>query len=118
MFGLSPIVDWCLENLNERAITDDNVVFGYGSLLWNPGFEPAETVTATLSGYHRNFACCRSIIAGPSNNRAWFNWALATRFAPALRFRVAVATGRVLVAKLRERELISSAYEEGTCHGP
>ena len=35
-------------------------VFGYGSLLWNPGFVPAEAVTATLSGYHRSF-CMLSI---------------------------------------------------------
>lgn len=28
-------------------------VFGYGSLLWNPGFEVAETVPARLTGYTR-----------------------------------------------------------------
>ena len=35
-------------------------VFGYGSLLWNPGFKVAEEVPATLSGYARSF-CMRSI---------------------------------------------------------
>ena len=35
-------------------------VFGYGSLLWNPGFEVAESVIATLPGYARSF-CMRSI---------------------------------------------------------
>ena len=35
-------------------------VFGYGSLLWNPGFEYAQSQLATLSGYHRCF-CMRSI---------------------------------------------------------
>ena len=35
-------------------------VFGYGSLLWNPGFEAQERVIATLPGYHRSF-CMRSI---------------------------------------------------------
>ena len=35
-------------------------VFGYGSLLWNPGFKPREEVIATLPGYHRSF-CMRSI---------------------------------------------------------
>lgn len=28
-------------------------VFGYGSLMWRPGFEPAETQAALLYGYHR-----------------------------------------------------------------
>ena len=35
-------------------------VFGYGSLLWNPGFEYREKTLATLDGWHRSF-CMRSI---------------------------------------------------------
>ena len=35
-------------------------VFGYGSLLWNPGFEIVEQVVATLPNYARSF-CMRSI---------------------------------------------------------
>ncbi|MCQ0969865.1 gamma-glutamylcyclotransferase [Paracoccus sp. TK19116] len=35
-------------------------VFGYGSLMWDPGFDPAETVVARLDGYSRSF-CMRSI---------------------------------------------------------
>ncbi|MDH5750802.1 MAG: gamma-glutamylcyclotransferase [Deltaproteobacteria bacterium] len=34
-----------------------NWVFGYGSLMWRPGFRPAERRAALLDGYHRNF--CR-----------------------------------------------------------
>lgn len=30
-------------------------VFGYGSLMWNPGFPFAERHAATLPGYHRSF---------------------------------------------------------------
>ncbi|MFD0388850.1 gamma-glutamylcyclotransferase [Tistrella bauzanensis] len=29
-------------------------VFGYGSLMWRPGFEPVESRTALLRGYHRS----------------------------------------------------------------
>ncbi|MCB2106794.1 MAG: gamma-glutamylcyclotransferase [Rhodobacteraceae bacterium] len=35
-------------------------VFGYGSLMWRPGFEPAEIAAATLSGFHRDL-CLISI---------------------------------------------------------
>ena len=35
-------------------------VFGYGSLLWNPGFEVADSVIGTLPDYARSF-CMRSI---------------------------------------------------------
>lgn len=30
-------------------------VFGYGSLIWNPTFQPAETRRATAIGWHRSF---------------------------------------------------------------
>ena len=30
-------------------------VFGYGSLIWDPRFEPAETRAATLRGCRRSF---------------------------------------------------------------
>ncbi|MBM3572043.1 MAG: gamma-glutamylcyclotransferase [Alphaproteobacteria bacterium] len=30
-------------------------IFGYGSLMWNPGFEPVDTRPALLRGYHRRF---------------------------------------------------------------
>ena len=35
-------------------------VFGYGSLLWKPGFDVAESVIGRLPGYARSF-CMRSI---------------------------------------------------------
>lgn len=35
-------------------------VFGYGSLMWRPGFEPAEIRPALLRGYHRAL-CVHSI---------------------------------------------------------
>jgi cation transport protein ChaC len=34
-------------------------VFGYGSLIWNPGFEFAESHLGQVHGYHRTF-CIRS----------------------------------------------------------
>ena len=35
-------------------------VFGYGSLIWNPGFDVVETRIARLPGWHRSF-CMSSI---------------------------------------------------------
>ncbi|MEM8592527.1 MAG: gamma-glutamylcyclotransferase, partial [Pseudomonadota bacterium] len=35
-------------------------VFAYGSLMWNPGFAPAEASLARLQGYARSF-CMWSI---------------------------------------------------------
>lgn len=51
------------ENLTERKqafieslrIESDIWVFGYGSLMWNPGFEHVESRPALLYGWHRAF---------------------------------------------------------------
>jgi cation transport protein ChaC len=89
-------------------------VFGYGSLLWNPGFDPAEAVTATLSGYHRSF-CMLSIHHRGTEEEPGLVLALDT--APGhqctgVAFRVKEAEEDAVLATLRERELISSAYYE------
>ena len=34
-------------------------IFGYGSLIWDPGFEPLEQRLGQVHGYHRAF-CIRS----------------------------------------------------------
>lgn len=89
-------------------------VFGYGSLLWNPGFEVAQQQIAQLPGYTRSF-CMRSIhhrgtVAEPGLVLALDEVHGATCAGVAL----AVAAGKEdeTLAYLRERELISSAYLE------
>ncbi len=88
-------------------------VFGYGSLLWNPGFEPVESVTATLSGYHRSF-CMLSIHHRGTVEKPGLVLALdeADSFCTGVAFRVAEVDETRVLAELRERELISSAYVE------
>ncbi len=39
-------------------------VFGYGSLMWNPGFTFMEAMPALLRGYHRNFCIWSSRYRG------------------------------------------------------
>ncbi len=88
-------------------------VFGYGSLLWNPGFEPVEAVTATLEGYHRSF-CMLSIHHRGTVEAPGLVLALdeAVSSCVGVAFRVAPADEVRVLAELRERELISSAYVE------
>ena len=89
-------------------------VFGYGSLLWDPGFEPAETRRAVLTDYHRSFCMLsihhRGTEANPGLVLALDRQAGATCTGLALRPQPE-DEDRVLAA-LRERELISSAYVE------
>ena len=43
---------------------DDLWVFAYGSLMWNPGFDYAESGPATLYGYHRSLCIYSRIYRG------------------------------------------------------
>lgn len=89
-------------------------VFAYGSLVWNPGFDPAEQVLATLPGFARTF-CMKSIhhrgtVATPGLVLALDPDPLAA--CDGIAFRVGDADANAVLTELRERELVSSAYLE------
>jgi glutathione-specific gamma-glutamylcyclotransferase len=91
-------------------------VFGYGSLIWNPGFSVAERRIAQLSGWHRSF-CMRSIhhrgtVADPGLVLALDRAEGAS--CTGVAFRVAPGAEAETLTGLRERELVSSAYLELT----
>lgn len=89
-------------------------VFGYGSLLWNPGFDVSESSVATLPGYARSF-CMRSIHHRGSVEVPGLVLALdqqADAQCTGMALRVRDGTEDATLAYLRERELISSAYVE------
>lgn len=87
-------------------------VFGYGSLIWNPGFAVAERRVARATGWHRSF-CMRSVQYRGTPDRMGLVLALdaapgATCHGLALR----AEDGPGALAYLRERELSGSGYEE------
>ncbi|WP_299839548.1 gamma-glutamylcyclotransferase [uncultured Paracoccus sp.] len=89
-------------------------VFGYGSLMWDPGFRVVESVTARLDGFARSF-CLRStryrgtkeapgLVLGLDEDPAAHCTGIALRFADQDRDEV--------LAYLREREMVTYAYRE------
>lgn len=40
--------------------TSDLWLFGYGSLIWNPGMPAVEALRAKVHGYHRGSTCGRA----------------------------------------------------------
>lgn len=89
-------------------------VFGYGSLLWNPGFPVARSEVATLQGYARSF-CMSSIHHRGSEEKPGLVLALdeiAGTHCQGLALAVASGQEAETLDYLRERELISSAYLE------
>jgi cation transport protein ChaC len=90
-------------------------VFAYGSLIWNPGFEPAERRLATLRDFRRSFSM-RSFHHRGSEALPGLVLALdfeegAACRGVALRLPEGEAAAEAL-GVLRERELVSSAYVE------
>jgi cation transport protein ChaC len=89
-------------------------IFGYGSLIWNPEFDFVRRQLAVLPGYHRSF-CMRSIHHRGSETEPGLVLALDPRPDSAcwgVAFGVAEDRADTVLALLRERELISSAYLE------
>ncbi|MGI9368849.1 MAG: gamma-glutamylcyclotransferase [Ruegeria sp.] len=89
-------------------------VFGYGSLLWNPGFPVARSTRATLKDYARSF-CMSSIHHRGTEEKPGLVLALdEQQGAHCKGLALAVEAGHEdrTLDELRERELISSAYVE------
>ena len=89
-------------------------VFGYGSLIWHPGFPVAEQRIARLDGWHRSF-CMRSIHHRGTEDHPGLVLALdraAGASCNGVAFRVTPGAEDETLATLRERELVSSAYLE------
>ncbi len=89
-------------------------VFGYGSLLWNPGFPVAQSKRATLMDYARSF-CMSSIHHRGTEEKPGLVLALdEQQGAHCKGLALAVEAGHEdrTLDELRERELISSAYVE------
>jgi glutathione-specific gamma-glutamylcyclotransferase len=89
-------------------------VFGYGSLIWDPGFPVAERRIARLEGWHRSF-CMRSIHHRGTPDAPGLVLALDRADGASCTgvvFRVTAGAEADTLAGLRERELVSSAYLE------
>ena len=89
-------------------------IFGYGSLIWDPGFTPAEACPARLDGWHRSF-CMHSIHFRGTPEAPGLVLALDAAegaLCRGLALRVATADTARVLAEIRARELVSDAYLE------
>ena len=96
---------------HERLPRRDLWVFGYGSLMWSPGFRYGEKATALARGYHRALCILSSRYRGTPEKpglvmglcRGGSCWGMAFRV-PAVRVK------RVLAA-LWKREMLNKVYK-------
>ena len=89
-------------------------VFGYGSLIWSPGFPVAERRLARVDGFHRSF-CMKSVHYRGTPERHGLVLALDAlpgAVCHGLAMRVEPGQEEAVLAYLRDRELSGSGYEE------
>ena len=98
--------------LSFDQIPNDLWVFGYGSLLWRPGFAFTEKAPARVTGLHRSL-CIYSFVHRGTPERPGLVLGLDRGGAcRGMAFRVAAADREVTVHYLREREQATSVYLE------
>ena len=97
----------------QREARDGDLwVFGYGSLMWRPGFPHSEAHRARLAGYSRCF-CVYSVHHRGRKERPGVVLGLDRGGACAgMVYRVAAGHAEATLAYLRERELVYGVYRE------
>lgn len=87
-------------------------VFGYGSLIWRPGFPFAESLQARLHGYHRSLCVFSHVHRGTPEKPGLVLGLDRGGICRGVAFRVAAADAQETVAYLRAREQATSVYLE------
>jgi len=96
----------------DQAASSDFWVFGYGSLMWRPGFDFVEQVPARLIGEHRAL-CVYSFDHRGTPEKPGLVLGLDRGGAcRGIAFRVAASRREATIAYLREREQTTHVYRE------
>lgn len=100
-----------LKRFAEQLPQGDLWIFGYGSLMWSPGFRPREQSVAYLRGYHRALCVLSTRFRGTEQRpglvmglcRGGSCWGMA--------FRVPAARIPDVLRRLWQREMLRGVYE-------
>jgi cation transport protein ChaC len=87
-------------------------VFGYGSLMWRPGFPYRERRCATVEGYHRALCVLSHVHRGTPERPGLVLGLDRGGTCRGVAFRVAAEDRDQTIAYLREREQVTAVYLE------
>ncbi|MEM7443390.1 MAG: gamma-glutamylcyclotransferase [Pseudomonadota bacterium] len=85
-------------------------VFGYGSLMWKPGFDAVESCKARLYGYHRRFCIYSFRHRGTPSKPGLVLGLDRGGSCHGMAFRVAADNVREVTENLWRREMVSGVY--------
>ena len=86
-------------------------VFGYGSLMWDPGFNYVDSRPAFLFGYHRRLCLWSIHYRGTSANPGLVLGLDAGGSCKGMGFKVSPRNKVEVCEYLKEREMLSNAYK-------
>ena len=96
---------------DELPIPNDSFwVFGYGSLMWNPGFRFKECHRATLYGYHRRLCLWSTRYRGDKANPGLVLGLDRGGSCQGFAFLVAKSQASTTSSYLYQREMVNNAY--------
>jgi cation transport protein ChaC len=87
-------------------------VFGYGSLMWRPGFDYVERQLAWLRGYHRALCIYSHVHRGTPERPGLVLGLDRGGSCRGVAFRVEAAKAEATIAYLRAREQVTTVYVE------
>lgn len=93
-------------------MAEDLFVFGYGSLMWHPGFAFAEREIARVRGYHRALCVYSHVHRGTPERPGLVLGLDRGGSCRGIVFRVAAEHRDETIAYLRAREQVTSVYKE------
>lgn len=91
---------------------DDLWVFGYGSLMWRPGFDYVEKAPAKCIGYQRSFCIYSTVYRGTPEQQGLVLGLDEGGETTGMAFRIAPENQHAVMEYLREREQINDVYIE------
>ena len=95
----------------ERLPRGDLWIFGYGSLMWSPGFRYAEKETALARGYHRALCILSSRYRGTPDKPGLVMGLCRGGSCWGMVFRVPAARVPRVLATLWKREMLNKVYK-------
>lgn len=109
--------------LQEWGGAGDLWIFGYGSLIWRPGFEFAEQRRAKVHGWHRALKMWSRINRGTALRPGLVFALLSGGSCQGMVFRVPKEQGEAVLRQLWPREMSLATYDPRwlvcqTSHGP